>query len=282
MQHQPTGSYAQVGSPPLQMGSPYSCSSPESQVYSPEHFDTQIPPHGSPPYHPSPSPYQSTIQSPGQYSGHNGTTPSPTYSAMDAVEGGVPPLIPFTSAVTTTCGGGVPTVFNTATSDFATYTVPHVHPHMVEAYVSHQAHLAPFQHMFESHLHHERHSSPESLCSGDSAPLAIKQMSNEFGIGGIEFYHPPTPPNVVDGPPNMMYHHEMCGPGPMPPHPEMCGLLTPLPNHLCPIPTLGTHGRKSESHTHTHTSNYPLHTYGISYHIHTIEFYRHLSPLYRT
>ena len=242
-----------IGSPTLHMNSPYSgCSSPAgSHVYSPEHYEHQLPAHsqqpmGSPPYHhPISSPYQSTIQSPGQYSGHNASTPSPTYSHMDAVDGGVPHLIQFSSAVTS-CDGGIQTVFS---SEPAIYSVPHAHQQMVDTFTaSHHPHNLPsFAHVFETgplHPHEagtipERHSSPESFCS-DSGPVTIKQMANEFGI---EFYHPPTPPNMVDGPPSMMYAPEMCGPLP----PEMCGLLTPLPNHLCPIPTLSNQGRRSKS-----------------------------------
>jgi hypothetical protein len=233
--------YGPVGSPPLQMGSPYSgCSSPAgSQVYSPEHFEHQLPGHsqgmGSPPY-PTSSPYQSTIRSPGQYSG---STPSPTYSNMDTVE--VPHLISFSNAVTT-CDGPMPGVF---TGEPAIYSITHAHPQMVDAFsASHPSHLPPFAHVFEGPLHHdgqipERHSSPESYCS-DSGPVTIKQMTNEFGITGIEFYHPPTPPNMIEGAPNMMYPPEMCGHLP----PEMCGSLPPLPNHLCPIPTLSNQGRR--------------------------------------
>ena len=245
----PGVSHAPIGSPPLQMGSPYSgCSSPPaSNCYSPEHYEHQMPPHsqpmGSPAYH-TPSPYQSNIHSPGQYAG-NGSAPSPTYSNMDTVEG-VPHLIPFSSAVTTCGTAAIPTVF---AGEQAIYTVPHAHPQMVDTFSGNlPAHLPPFAHVFEGQLPHEtqiqeRHSSPESFCS-DSAPVTIKQMPNEFGIGGIEFYHPPTPPNMVEGaPPTLIYPPEMCGHLP----PEMCGSLPPLPNHLCPIPTLSNHSRRSES-----------------------------------
>ena len=262
-----------IGSPQMQLGSPYSAiSSPESQIYSPQnaqHFNQMpptsaqmvLPPHnqlGSPPYasH-SPSPYQTTIRSPGQYSGCSSdsipTTSAPYVvqypphtTALEDVEG-IPHLIPYSSAPSS-CAG-VPAVFESMVQEPAVYSIPgQQHMAVLETYSMGPHQLPPFAHVFESGLHPEaripeKHSPPDF---SDSAAVPIKQIPNEYGLGPIEFYHPPSPQT----PEGMMCHAEMCGGPPL----DMCGPLPPpLPNHLCPVPTLVNSGRRSKSHKHTHT-----------------------------
>ena len=264
-----------IGSPQMQLGSPYSAiSSPESQIYSPpqnpQHFNQMpttsahmiLPPHnqlGSPPYtsHSSP-PYQSTIRSPGQYSGCSSDsipTSSAPYAAqypphtstMENVEA-IPHLIPFSSAASS-CAG-VPAVYESMAQEPVVYSFPgQQHMAVMETMAPHQ--LPPFAHVFENGMPSEGHisgkrSPSETSCFSDSAAVPIKQVPNEYGLGPIEFYHPPSPPT----PEGMMCHPEMCGGAPL----DMCGPLPPpLPNHLCPMPTLVHSGRRSKSHTHVHT-----------------------------
>lgn len=258
-----------------QVGSPYSmASSPENQIFSPQNqqFEHQLPPTsthilpppqnhhmGSPPYgsH-SPSPYQSTIVSPGQYSGHSSehipvSAPYHSQTGMDhsTVDGVPPQLIPFTSC-STTCSG-IPAVFDAMTGEPAIYSAPGSH-HMpvLETYSISHNQLPPFPHMFEGPVasddrHADRHSPTKPFCQPESSALPIKQIPNEYGIGAIEFYHPPTPPNGGEGHPGMMCRSDLCVP-PSHLHPDLCGSLPPLPPHLCSIPTLATtNSRRSKS-----------------------------------
>lgn len=278
----------QVVTSPLQSGSPYSSvssASPDGHIYSPTHYDHhpsthQMPmtssgmmssPHqggqiGSPPqqqhYH-SPSPYKQEIHSPGEYSAQPANVEyihpsgSPPYhhppSVVPSTAASIPHLIPYTNVSTTPCTSGLTTYFDVMTGEPAIYTMPGTHPHMsmVDSFTVQSHQLPPFTHAFEGAMvSHNGQITDQHSQSG--LPLAIKHVRNDYGVTGIEYYHPPSPQMTVEGhPPTMMYHHpDMCsGTSPIPP--DLCSGLTPLPSHLCPMPTI----RPRKSKTHTHTSS---------------------------
>lgn len=234
-----------IGSPPVQLGSPYSAvSSPESQMMfsPPQQLPTShahVPPLAQPHCMSHSPPYQSNAASPGQFSaqGTSGQYP-PEYPPHTMEEVGLPPqLIPFSNA---TCVG-LPGF--DGTQEPVIYSMPGHPMPVLETYSVGPHHLPPFAQAFENQLHEgrpEKHSSQDYCSSPEGAGLPIKQIPNEYGLAPIDFYHPPTPP-TPEGHPGILCPPEMCGP----PLPEMCGPLHPLPNHLCPIPTLAT-GRRSK------------------------------------
>ena len=235
-----------IGSPPVQLGSPYSAvSSPESQMmFSPQQqlptSHAHVPPLTQPHCMSHSPPYQSNAPSPGQFSTQGSTGPyPPEYPPHTMEEVGLPPqLIPFSN---TTCVGL--SAFDGVTQEPVIYSMPGHPMPVLETFSVGPHQLPPFAQAFENQLHEgrpEKHSSQDYCGSPDSAGLPIKQIPNEYGLAPIDFYHPPTPP-TPEGHPGILCPPEMCGP----PLPEMCGPLHPLPNHLCPIPTLAT-GRRSK------------------------------------